>query len=122
MSFVRFDGTTQVAERNRLIDEYNADEQITCFLLTTRAGGLGINLTAADTVIIHDCDFNPAADRQAMDRCHRIGQTRPVRVIKLAAAHTVDERIVQIATQKSKSLGQLFGEQVGHLRLPPGHL
>jgi SNF2 family DNA or RNA helicase len=58
-------------------------------------------LTCADTVIIFDCDFNPAADKQAMDRCHRMGQCKPVRVIKLAAQRTVDERIVQIASAKA---------------------
>ena len=56
-----------MAERQQLIDEFNRDVSITAFLLTTRAGGLGINLTSADTVLIHDCDFNPAADQQAMD-------------------------------------------------------
>jgi hypothetical protein len=64
--------------RQELIDAYNADESIFAFLLSTRAGGLGINLTAADTVIIHDVDFNPYNDKQAEDRCHRVGQTRSV--------------------------------------------
>lgn len=64
--------------RQELIDTYNADESIFTFLLSTRAGGLGINLTAADTVIIHDVDFNPYNDKQAEDRCHRVGQTRSV--------------------------------------------
>jgi SNF2 family DNA or RNA helicase len=67
-----------VCYRQELIDTYNTDESIFTFLLSTRAGGLGINLTAADTVIIHDVDFNPYNDRQAEDRCHRVGQTRSV--------------------------------------------
>jgi len=71
--------------------------EIFCFLLSTRAGGQGLNLTGADTVIIHDCDFNPQIDRQAVDRCHRLGQSRPVTVHRLVTAGTVDERIVQIA-------------------------
>ena len=62
--------------RLQLIDEYNNQEDIFIFLLSTRAGGLGINLTAANTVIIHDIDFNPYNDKQAEDRCHRMGQTR----------------------------------------------
>jgi SWI/SNF-related matrix-associated actin-dependent regulator 1 of chromatin subfamily A len=62
--------------RQELIDAYNADKSIFVFLLSTRAGGLGINLTAADTVIIHDVDFNPYNDKQAEDRCHRVGQTK----------------------------------------------
>jgi SWI/SNF-related matrix-associated actin-dependent regulator 1 of chromatin subfamily A len=59
-----------------MIDEFNQDASIFAFLLSTKAGGMGINLTAADTVIIHDVDFNPYNDKQAEDRCHRMGQTR----------------------------------------------
>lgn len=62
--------------RQDLIDEYNQDPSILIFMLSTRAGGLGINLTTADTVIIHDVDPNPHNDKQAEDRCHRIGQTK----------------------------------------------
>ena len=60
----------------QLIDQYNSDRGIFVFLLSTRAGGLGINLTSANVVVLHDVDFNPHNDRQAEDRCHRIGQTR----------------------------------------------
>ena len=62
--------------RQELIDEFNNDDQIFIFLLSTRAGGLGINLTAANVVILHDIDFNPYNDKQAEDRCHRVGQVR----------------------------------------------
>lgn len=72
----RLDGQTPVMERQELIDEYTEDPDIFVFLLSTKAGGLGINLTAADTVIIHDIDFNPYNDKQAEDRCHRVGQTK----------------------------------------------
>lgn len=62
--------------RQLMIDLYNMDESIFAFLLSTKAGGLGINLTAADTVIVHDIDYNPYNDKQAEDRCHRVGQTK----------------------------------------------
>lgn len=62
--------------RQLMIDLYNMDESLFVFLLSTKAGGLGINLTAADTVIIHDIDYNPYNDKQAEDRCHRVGQTK----------------------------------------------
>lgn len=72
------DGSTPVTERQSLINEYTEDNSIFVFLLSTKAGGLGINLTAADTVIIHDIDFNPYNDKQAEDRCHRVGQEKYV--------------------------------------------
>ena len=72
------------------------------FLLSTRAGGLGINLTRADTVILHDLDFNPESDKQAIDRAHRIGQTRLVTVYKFCCGDTVDEQIFNMGHQKSK--------------------
>lgn len=62
--------------RQELIDLFNVDNEIFIFLLSTKAGGLGINLTAADTVIIHDIDYNPYNDKQAEDRCHRVGQKK----------------------------------------------
>lgn len=74
--------STPVTERQNLVDEYNNNPDIFVFLLSTRAGGQGLNLTGADTVIIHDVDFNPQMDRQAEDRCHRIGQTKPVTVYR----------------------------------------
>ena len=74
--FVRLDGSTAVSERQDLIDLYNNDNEIFVFMLSTKAGGMGINLTAANVVIMHDIDFNPFNDKQAEDRCHRVGQTK----------------------------------------------
>lgn len=76
--------------RQSLVDEFNEDESILVFLLSTRAGGMGINLTAASIVIIFDQDFNPHNDRQAADRAYRIGQTRDVEVIKLITRGTIE--------------------------------
>ncbi|CAD6218365.1 GSCOCG00011442001-RA-CDS [Cotesia congregata] len=98
--FLRLDGQTPVPERQALIDEYTEDSSIFVFLLSTRAGGLGINLTAADTVIIHDIDFNPYNDKQAEDRSHRLGQKNPVRIIRLLAENTIEEGMYEIAQEK----------------------
>eukprot|EP00897_Mesotaenium_endlicherianum_P008187 jgi/Mesen1/7397/ME000388S06610 len=98
--YVRLDGSTQVTERQVLVDEYNNNTDVFAFLLSTRAGGQGLNLTGADTVILHDVDFNPQVDRQAEDRCHRIGQEKPVTVYRLVAKDTVDESILKIAQRK----------------------
>ncbi|CAH8592041.1 unnamed protein product [Schistosoma turkestanicum] len=97
--YVRMDGSTPVSERQTLIDRFNSSS-IEVFLLSTRAGGLGINLTGADTVIIHDIDFNPYNDRQAEDRCHRLGQKNPVHVIRLISEGTLEEGMLRIASEK----------------------
>jgi len=102
VGFLRLDGSTPVATRQALIDEFNQDKSKGVFLLSTRAGGLGINLTSADTVIMHDLDFNPVNDRQAEDRCHRIGQTKPVTVYKLVTANTVDANILDLGKRKAE--------------------
>ena len=80
--------------------KYFCRPDIFIFILSTRAGGLGINLTAADTVIFYDHDWNPSNDAQAMDRAHRLGQTRQVTVYRLITKGTIDERIVQLARVK----------------------
>ena len=99
--YARLDGDTAVDERQELVDKFNAeDSTLDTFILSTRAGGQGLNLTGADTVILHDCDFNPQIDRQAEDRCHRLGQTKKVTVYRLVTEGTVDEKIVSIAEQK----------------------
>ncbi|XP_037083118.1 SWI/SNF-related matrix-associated actin-dependent regulator of chromatin subfamily A containing DEAD/H box 1 homolog [Pollicipes pollicipes] len=98
--YCRLDGQTAVTDRLELIDKYNSERDIFVFLLSTRAGGLGINLTSANVVILHDVDFNPHNDRQAEDRCHRIGQTREVQVIKLICANSIDECMLQVGQEK----------------------
>lgn len=88
--------------RQELIDEFNQDSSIFIFLLSTKAGGLGINLTAADTVIIHDIDFNPYNDKQAEDRCHRMGQDKEVRVYRLVSQGTIEEGMWKLTQEKLK--------------------
>lgn len=111
--YCRIDGQTDHADRVRHIDEYNAPGLSKfVFLLTTRAGGLGINLTTADTVILFDSDWNPQADLQAMDRAHRIGQTKQVKVFRLITLNAVEEKILERATQKLR-LDQLVIQDAG---------
>ena len=94
-TFRRLDGTTPVSARLHLIDEYNEDTSIFAFLLTTRAGGLGINLTGANRVLLMDPDWNPANDLQARERAYRIGQQRAVTVYRLVTAGTLEEKVYQ---------------------------
>jgi len=100
VTYRRLDGGTPVTERQTIVDTFNNDHSIFACLLSTRAGGQGLNLIGADTVIIHDMDFNPQMDRQAEDRCHRIGQQKPVTVYRLVTKGSVDENIYEIAGRK----------------------
>ncbi|CAD8047864.1 unnamed protein product [Paramecium primaurelia] len=100
-SYERLDGTTSIMDRQRIIDSFNnSSGKSKIFLLSTRAGGLGINLTSADTIIFTDSDFNPYRDLQAISRAHRMGQTNKVKVFRLVSKYTAEERIIQIATKK----------------------
>eukprot|EP00891_Asterochloris_glomerata_P009348 jgi/Astpho2/9348/e_gw1.00142.54.1_t len=96
----RIDGGTSWQQRQEAMRAFNEDRDVFCFLLSTRAGGLGINLTSADTVIIYDSDWNPHQDMQAMDRAHRIGQTKPVLVFRLATGQSVEGRLLKRANSK----------------------
>ncbi|EFX80979.1 hypothetical protein DAPPUDRAFT_21484, partial [Daphnia pulex] len=120
--YLRLDGTTRVDQRQVLMERFNADRRIFCFILSTRSGGVGVNLTGADTVIFYDSDWNPTMDAQAQDRCHRIGQTRDVHIYRrvhkfyiayplfidsllfhfsrLISERTVEENILKKANQK----------------------
>ncbi|OCH89738.1 SNF2 family DNA-dependent ATPase [Obba rivulosa] len=109
--YCRIDGGTAHDDRIVAIDEYNKpDSDKFIFLLTTRAGGLGINLTSADVVVLYDSDWNPQADLQAMDRAHRIGQTKQVYVFRFITEGSVEERMLERAAQKLR-LDQLVIQQ-----------
>ena len=109
-TYLRLDGSTKIEQRQALMERFNADQRIFCFILSTRSGGVGVNLTGADTVIFYDSDWNPTMDAQAQDRCHRIGQTRDVHIYRLVSDRTVEENILRKARQK-KLLGDLAIEE-----------
>lgn len=92
-SYQRMDGMTAVGSRMRLIDQFNSDETVFVFLLTTRVGGLGVNLTGADRVVLFDPDWNPSTDLQARERAWRVGQKRPVTIYRLVTTGTIEEKI-----------------------------
>ncbi|XP_021757499.1 ATP-dependent DNA helicase DDM1-like [Chenopodium quinoa] len=107
----RIDGHVKLEDRRRQINDFNdIDSEYRIFLLSTRAGGLGINLTAADTCILYDSDWNPQMDLQAMDRCHRIGQTKPVHVYRLATALSVEGRMLKRAFSKLRLEHVVIGQ------------
>lgn len=100
--FLRLDGSTKLEDRRDTVHDFQTRPEIFIFLLSTRAGGLGINLTSADTVIFYDSDWNPTIDSQAMDRAHRLGQTRQVTVYRMITRGTIEERIRNRALQKEE--------------------
>jgi SWI/SNF-related matrix-associated actin-dependent regulator of chromatin subfamily A member 5 len=110
-AYCRIDGSTAHEDRIAAIDDYNKEgSEKFLFLLTTRAGGLGINLTSADIVVLFDSDWNPQADLQAMDRAHRIGQTKQVMVFRFVTEHAIEEKVLERAAQKLR-LDQLVIQQ-----------
>ena len=98
--YLRLDGATKIEQRQILTERFNSDDRILAFILSSRSGGIGINLTGADTVIFYDLDWNPAMDKQCQDRCHRIGQTRDVHIYRLVSEYTIEANILRKANQK----------------------
>ena len=98
--YLRLDGSTKLEQRQILTERFNTDPSILVFILSSRSGGLGINLTGADTVIFYDLDWNPAMDKQCQDRCHRIGQTRDVHIYRFVSEHTIEANILRKSNQK----------------------
>ena len=123
--YLRLDGSSKLEDRRDMVMDWQTRSvkcaffdslaescwpprpDIFVFLLSTRAGGLGINLTAADTVVFYDHDWNPSNDAQAMDRAHRLGQTRQVTVYRLITKGTIDERIIQLSRVKKDVSGSM---------------
>lgn len=113
--YIRLDGSSRLSDRRDLVHDWQTRPELFIFLLSTRAGGLGINLTAADTVIFYDSDWNPTIDSQAMDRAHRLGQTRQVTVYRLLARGTIEERMRDRAKQKEQVQAVVMGGKVEEL-------
>ncbi|KAL8764179.1 MAG: hypothetical protein Q9184_000148 [Pyrenodesmia sp. 2 TL-2023] len=109
MQYLRLDGGTKSDDRSELLSLFNApNSPYFCFLLSTRAGGLGLNLQTADTVIIYDSDWNPHQDLQAQDRAHRIGQKNEVRILRLISSNSVEEKILERANYKLDMDGKVI--------------
>lgn len=98
--YLRLDGKVPTEKRGAVVDSFNGDDSVKILLLTTRIGGLGLNLTGADTVIFLEHDWNPHADLQAMDRAHRIGQEKTVNVYKLVTTDSIEEKIMKLHETK----------------------
>jgi SNF2 family DNA or RNA helicase len=106
---LRLDGSTPASARLGLVEEFNENKECHAFLISTKAGGTGLNLTGADTVIFYDHDWNPANDNQAQDRAYRIGQTKPVTVYRLVCRGTIEEKILERQVVKQTLADQIVG-------------
>lgn len=110
--YYRLDGGSGINERRDMVDGFQSREDVFVFLLSTRAGGLGVTLTAADDVIFYDNDWNPTMDAQAEDRAHRIGRLKDVYIHKLVTKNTIEERILRRAQQKQKVQTTVYSGEV----------
>lgn len=111
ISYLRLDGSVEASARYPIVSKFNIDMTIDVLLLTTHVGGLGLNLTTADTVIFMDPDWNPMKDLQAMDRAHRLGQKRVVTVYRLLLQDTLEDRIMSLQRWKTRVAGTVITQQ-----------
>jgi non-specific serine/threonine protein kinase len=114
IAYAYLDGST--LNRQARVDSFQTDEDIRVFLISLKAGGVGLNLTAADYVIHVDPWWNPAVEMQATDRAHRIGQDKPVFVYKLMMRDSVEEKILQLQERKRKLVQQLITTEAGFFK------
>ncbi|KAM7261686.1 hypothetical protein ACFE04_020763 [Oxalis oulophora] len=111
IKYRRLDGKMSLASRDKAVKDFNSDPQITVMLMSLKAGNLGLNMVAANRVILLDLWWNPTTEDQAIDRAHRIGQTRPVTVLRLTVKDTVEDRILSLQEDKRKMVASAFGEE-----------
>jgi TATA-binding protein-associated factor len=111
VSYLRMDGSVDSSKRHEMVQKFNADPSIDVLLLTTHVGGLGLNLTGADTVIFVEHDWNPMKDLQAMDRAHRIGQKKVVNVYRLITRGTLEEKIMGLQKFKLNIANSIVNQQ-----------
>ena len=108
VNYIKLTGKTNIKDRFELIDKFNSDEKIKVFLISLKAGGTGINLTAADMVIHYDPWWNLSVENQATDRTHRIGQTKKVQVYKLITKNSIEEKIYDLQQRKKELIDNML--------------
>lgn len=116
LSFAYLDGSTTLKDRQKAVEDFQSNEETKIFLISLKAGGVGLNLTAADYVYIVDPWWNPAAEQQAIDRTHRIGQTRKIFAYKMICKDTVEEKILKLQEKKKNLADELVSEDAGFVK------
>jgi SNF2 family DNA or RNA helicase len=114
IKYIRLDGSTK--NRQELVDQFNEDETIKVFLISLKAGGVGLNLTAASSVFLYDPWWNPMAEQQAIDRAHRIGQTKKVNIYKFITKNSIEEKILKLQKRKGNLFENLVVEDRGYVK------
>ncbi|KAF5772220.1 putative DNA helicase chromatin remodeling SNF2 family [Helianthus annuus] len=118
IEYRRLDGSMSLSSRDRAVKQFNTDPEVTVMLMSLKAGNLGLNMVAASHVILFDLWWNPTTEDQAIDRAHRIGQTRAVTVSRLTVKDTVEDRILALQDEKRKMVASAFGEDQGGMSAP----
>jgi non-specific serine/threonine protein kinase len=116
VQFEYFDGSTSVTDRQKAIDNFQSNPECRVFLISLKAGGVGLNLTAADYVYIVDPWWNPAVEQQAIDRTHRIGQTRNIFAYRMICKDTVEDKIIQLQEKKRMLAKELISDDSGFIK------
>ncbi len=116
LNYVYLDGSTSAGNRKKNVDSFQTDPSIKVFLISLKAGGLGLNLTAADYVYLVDPWWNPAVEQQAIDRTHRIGQTRKIFSYKMICKNTIEEKIIELQQRKKQIANELVTEDTGFVK------
>ena len=114
VNYLRLDGSTK--NRQDIVDQFNNDDKVKVFLISLKAGGVGLNLTAASAVFLYDPWWNPMAEQQAVDRAHRIGQTKKVNIYKFITKNSIEEKILKLQTRKGNLFENLVVEDSGFVK------
>ena len=117
ISYYYLDGATKAIDRTSLVNNFNEKDDIKVFLISLKAGGTGLNLTSANTVILFDPWWNPSVENQASDRAHRIGQKNVVEVIKLITKGTIEEKIVELQNRKKELIDNMINENLSNAQM-----
>jgi non-specific serine/threonine protein kinase len=116
VKFEYFDGSTTATERERAIQSFQNNDEVRVFLISLKAGGVGLNLTAADYVYIVDPWWNPAVEQQAIDRTHRIGQTKNIFAYRMICKDTIEDKIIQLQEKKKNLARDLVADDSGFVK------
>ena len=114
IEYLRLDGSTK--NRQEVVDEFNSDDDKKVFLISLKAGGVGLNLTSASAVFLYDPWWNPMAEQQAVDRAHRIGQTKSVNIYKFITRNSIEEKILKLQERKGNMFENLVVEDNGFMK------